>query len=188
VECKLKAVSYQRTLGFMTDDELIQRLRETSLLTGEFTLRSGKTSHYYLDKYRFETQPDILEALAARFAPFVDDGVDRLAGAVLGGIPLVTATALKTGKPTVLIRAERKDYGTAKQIEGELNEGDRVLLIEDVATTGGQVLEAARLLGELGAVVVAIVAVIDREEGARENLEAAGYRFQRLFGTSDLGV
>jgi orotate phosphoribosyltransferase len=172
----------------MTDDQLIQRICDTALLHGQFTLRSGKTSHYYLDKYRFETHPDILEALAVRFAGFIDGGVDRIAGAVLGGIPLVTATSLATGKPTVLIRAEKKDYGTAQQIEGELHPGDRVLLIEDVATTGGQVLEAAQMLTELGARVVAVVAVIDREEGAKANLQEAGYRFESLFTKSDLGV
>jgi orotate phosphoribosyltransferase len=172
----------------MTDQQLIQRIRDTALLHGEFTLRSGKTSRYYLDKYRFETEPDILRALGERFARFADEQVDRLAGAVLGGIPLVTATALATGKPTVLIRAEKKDYGTAQQIEGVLNEGDRVLLIEDVATTGGQVLEAAQMLTELGASVSAIVAVIDREEGARQNIEEAGYRFERLLTKSDLGI
>jgi orotate phosphoribosyltransferase len=172
----------------MTDEQLIQRICEAALLRGQFTLRSGKTSSYYLDKYRFETEPDILHALAERFAHFADAKVDRLAGAVLGGIPLVTATALETGLPTVLIRAEKKDYGTAQQIEGELNEGDRLLLIEDVATTGGQVLEAAEMLTGLGAKVVAIVAVIDREEGARQNIEAAGYRFESLLTKSDLGI
>ena len=171
----------------MTDDQLIQRICETALLEGHFTLRSGKTSRYYLDKYRFETQPDILEALAARLAPFAD-GADRLAGAVLGGIPLAAATALQARKPIVFIRAEKKAYGTGQQLEGTIEPGDRVLLIEDVATTGGQILEAAEVLTGLGARVSAIVAVIDREEGARENIEGAGYAFHALIGRAELGI
>jgi orotate phosphoribosyltransferase len=170
----------------MTDDQLIHRIKAAALLHGDFTLRSGKRSSYYLDKYRFETKPDILRALGERFATYVDDNVDRLAGAVLGGIPLVTAAAIATDRPSVLIRAEKKDYGTAQQLEGELHHGDRVLLIEDIATTGGQVLEAAQMLTEHGANVVAIVCVIDRQEGARENIERAGYRFESLLTKSDL--
>jgi len=170
----------------MTDKQLIQRIKAAALLDGDFTLRSGKKSSYYLDKYRFETQPDILQALAERFTPYVTEDVDRLAGAVLGGIPLVTATAIATGQPSVLIRSEQKAYGTAQQIEGELNHGDRVLLLEDIATTGGQVLEAARMLTERGANVVAIVSAIDRGEGARDNIEGAGYRFESLLTKADL--
>lgn len=172
----------------MDDAQLIERIVQSALLRGTFTLRSGRTSSYYLDKYRFETQPDILAALAERFAGYVDDSVDRLAGAELGGIPLVTAAALATGKPTVLIRNQKKDYGTSKQLEGVLESGDRVLLLEDVATTGGQVLEAAKVLADAGAKVVGIVAVIDRQEGARENIEAAGLAFHSLFTKASLGV
>lgn len=174
----------------MTDEQLIQRLSDTALLRGTFTLRSGRTSNYYLDKYLFETQPDILAALGERFGKLVEaeDGVDRLAGAELGGIPLVTAAAMACGKPTVLIRNQKKDYGTAKQLEGKLEAGDRVVIIEDVATTGGQVLEAAKVLQEAGAKVVKIVATIDRQEGARENIEGAGFAYDSLFTKADLGV
>ena len=172
----------------MTDQQLIERIRDAALLQGQFTLRSGRTSRYYLDKYRFETQPDILRALGERLAQHVDGQVDRLAGAELGGIPLVTAVSLATGKPTVLVRNQKKDYGTAKQIEGVLEQGERVLMVEDIATTGGQALEAAHLLSELGAKVVKIVAVIDRQEGARENVEGAGFTFESLFTKADLGI
>jgi len=172
----------------MTDPELIERIRETALLYGDFTLRSGRRSNYYLDKYRLLTQPDILEALASRVAHYVDERTDRLAGAVLGGVPLVTAAALASRKPTVLVRAEQKAHGTSQQVEGALREGDRLLLLEDIATTGGQILEAARLLREMGAQVRAIVAVIDREEGARHNIEQAGYTFHSLLRSADLGL
>ncbi len=172
----------------MTDAELIARISETAILHGNFTLRSGRTSRYYLDKYLFETQPDILAALAERFARHVDDRVDRLAGAELGGIPLVTATSIRTGKPAVLIRNQKKDYGTSKLLEGTLNQGDRVLIVEDIATSGGQVLEAAKTVKSAGARVAKIVAVIDRQEGARERIEGAGYVFDSLFTRTDLGI
>ena len=173
----------------MNDAQLIQRICEAALLRGDFTLRSGRKSSYYLDKYLFETQPDILQALAERFADHVNnEPVDRLAGAELGGIPLVSATALATGRPMVLIRNQKKDYGTARQLEGKLEKGDRVLIVEDVATTGGQVIEAAKVLEAAGAKVVKIVAVIDREEGARENIEGAGYPFASLFTKGELGI
>lgn len=175
----------------MTHDHLIERIRETALLRGDFTLRSGRKSKYYLDKYLFETQPDILAALGERFKEVVDAdplGIDRLAGPELGGIPLVTATGLVLQKPTVFIRNQKKDYGTAQQLEGELNSGDRVVMLEDVATTAGQAIEACKTIETQGAVVVAAIAVIDRGEGAAENMAQAGYRFERLFTTADLGV
>ncbi len=171
----------------MTDQQLIDRIRETALLHGDFTLRSGRKSKYYLDKYLFETQPDILTALGQRLATHATDA-DRLAGAELGGIPLVTAAAMACDKPSVLIRNSKKDYGTAKQLEGRLKAGDRVLLVEDIVTTGGQIIEAARVLRDNGAKVTAVVAVIDRLEGGRENIEAASLTFHSLFTKTDLGI
>jgi len=174
----------------MTDAEVIKRIKDSALLHGDFTLRSGRKSKYYLDKYLFQTQPDILAALAERFAQKIAGlgEVDRLAGAELGGIPIVSATSIAAGKPTVLIRNKKKDYGTAKQVEGRLETGDRVVILEDIATTGGQVLEAAKSLTDMGATIVAIIAVIDRQEGARENVEAAGYTFESLLTKADLGI
>ena len=172
----------------MNDEQLIKRIIDSALLRGEFTLRSGRKSNYYLDKYLFETQPDILTALGARFAKHVEPGVNRLAGAELGGIPLVTAAAMATGLPSVLIRNQKKDYGTAKQLEGRLEKGDKVMIVEDIATTGGQVLEAAKVILAEGAIITKIVAVIDRQEGARENIEQAGFKFAALFTKADLGI
>ena len=159
-----------------------------SLLRGEFPRRSGKASHYYLDKYLFSTQPDILAELGKMFAQRVPEGVNRLAGTELGGIPLVAAASMASGLPSVLIRNQKKGYGTAKQLEGKLEAGDRIMLVEDVCTTGGQILEPAKVIEEVGAKVVNIVGTIDREEGARENIEAAGYPFEALFTKTDLGV
>lgn len=172
----------------MDNAQLIKRIIDSALLRGEFTLRSGRKSNYYLDKYLFETQPDILTALGQRFATHVEPGVNRLAGAELGGIPLVTAAAMATGLPSVLIRNQKKDYGTAKQLEGRLEKGDRVMVVEDIATTGGQVLEAAKVILAEGAIITKIVAVIDRQEGARENIEKAGFKFAALFTKADLGI
>lgn len=172
----------------MTDEELIGRIRDTALLRGEFTLRSGRRSSYYLDKYLFETQPDILVELGQRLARWAGQGVDRVAGAELGGIPLVSAASMASGKPAVLIRSSKKGYGTGRRFEGQLKADDRVLVVEDIVTTGGQVIEAARVIQGEGAHVAGVVAVIDRSEGGRENIEAAGLVFSSLFTKKDLGV
>ena len=173
---------------------LAQAIADASLLRGSFTLRSGRTSTYYLDKYRFSTKPEILAQLGELFKEQIGQieqevgTVHQLAGAELGGIPLVTVAGLSTGLTTIFVRNAKKDYGTAKQVEGIINQGDAVIFIEDVATTGGQALEAIEVLKSLGAKVPAMMTVIDREEGARENVEAAGVKFVALFTKGDLGV
>jgi orotate phosphoribosyltransferase len=172
----------------VTREELIKRVKETSYLEGDFTLRSGKKSKYYLDKYLFETCPDILKALGEEFAQYVTGDVTLIAGAELGGVALAAATAMQTNKNWIIIRNSKKGYGTGKLIEGKLNKGDVVLLVEDVATTGGQVLEAAKVITEAGAKVKKIVAVIDRKQGAGENITNAGYEFESILTKSDLGI
>lgn len=172
----------------MTRDELIQRIKDTAYLEGDFTLRSGKKSKYYLDKYLFETQPDILASLGQWFAEYVTTNTTLMAGAELGGVALAAAASMASGKPFVIIRNKKKDYGTSKPFEGTMTSADSVLIVEDIATTGGQVLEAAQLVTELGAKVERIVAVIDRQEGARENIEAAGVAFDSLLTKTDLGI
>lgn len=172
----------------MTPEQTARRIAEVALLRGEFTLRSGRKSNYYLDKYRFETQPDLLRALGEMLAARVSPAVARIAGAELGAVALAAAASLACGKPFVIVRNKRKDYGTGGLIEGILNRGETVMIVEDVLTTGGQVLEAVKALEEAGAVVDRIVGVIDRMEGARENIEKAGYRFESLFTVRDLGI
>jgi orotate phosphoribosyltransferase len=172
----------------MTREELAGRIAEAALLHGSFTLRSGRTSSYYLDKYLFSTQPDILAELGRMFAARLPQGTTRLAGAELGGIPLVAAASLASGLPCVFIRNQKKDYGTSKQLEGVIIPGDRVVIVEDIATTGGQVLEAAGVIAATGARILRIIATIDRLEGARENIEKAGFAFDALFTVRDLGV
>jgi len=172
----------------MDKQTLIRRVKETSYLEGDFVLRSGKRSTYYMDKYLFETQPDVLRALGKAFCDHLSDDVTLIAGAELGGVALAAATAMEADKPWVIIRNSKKDYGTGKMVEGRLCAGDVVLLVEDIATTGGQVLEAAKIIADAGATVKKIVAVIDRKQGARENIERAGYIFESLMTKDDLGI
>ena len=175
-------------MSTMTREQLAKRIAEVALLHGTFTLRSGRTSNYYLDKYRFETQPDVLKALGELFAKHVTAATRRIAGAELGAVPLAAAASMASGLPCVFIRNQKKEYGTSKQVEGVIEAGDVVMIVEDVLTTGGQVLEAAKSLESTGAKVEKIVAVIDRMEGARQNIEGAGYKFEALFTTEDLGI
>ncbi|MFC1538769.1 orotate phosphoribosyltransferase [Candidatus Latescibacterota bacterium] len=164
----------------MEIEKLAQLVKDIALLTGEFTLSSGRKSNYYLDKYRIETQPDILSAVADGLVPKIPPETDILAGPELGAIPLVTAVGLKTGIPFLLVRKKAKDYGTKNVVEGLYKKNQKVVLIEDVLTTGGQAVTAADSLKGLGLNVLKIVCVIDREEGAREAIENAGYVFDPL--------
>jgi orotate phosphoribosyltransferase len=172
----------------MTREELIKRIKETAYLEGDFTLRSGKKSKYYLDKYLFETCPDILESLGEEFSEHITDDVTLIAGAELGGVALAAVTAIASGKNWIIVRNSKKGYGTEKLVEGVLKAGDVVLLVEDIATTGGQVLEAAKVITEAGATVKKIVAVIDRKQGAAENITQAGYQFESIITKDDLGI
>lgn len=181
--------------ALVNKSDLAQAIAQSSLLVGDFTLRSGRKSRYYLDKYLFTTRPEILRGLGILMAERVHAlcgshgwTVDRLAGAELGGIPLVTVASLETGLPCLFVRNAKKEYGTSKQMEGKLEVGEKVIFVEDVATTAGQALEAVGVLRDAGAEVLAVIATIDRLEGARENVEGAGLVFESLFTVQDLGV
>ena len=172
----------------MDKEQLAKRIKEVSYLEGDFVLRSGKRSKYYLDKYLFETCPDVLKALGEEFAKYITEDVTLIAGAELGGVALAAATAMESGKRWIIVRNSKKGYGTSKMVEGVLNESDVVLLVEDIATTGGQVLEAAEVITEAGAKVRKIVCVIDRKQGAGENIAGAGYAFESILTKEDLGI
>jgi len=172
----------------MTKQQLAQAIKQAAYLEGDFVLRSGKRSRYYLDKYLFETDPSILREIGELLAGHVAEDIDRIAGAELGGVPLAAAASLASGKPFVIVRAAKKDYGTARRIEGILKPAEKVLLVEDVVTTGGQVLEAAEVIRQAGAEVVKVVAVLDRLEGAADRIRRAGYAYEPLFTTEDLGI
>jgi len=173
----------------VTDDELKVALREAAYLEGDFVLRSGRRSRYYLDKYRFETRPDILAALGDRIAAAVaehDAGAVRLAGPELGAVALAAAGSLASGLPFVIVRKAAKEYGTARQIEGVYDEGECVCLVEDVVTTGGAAVEAVAALREAGLRVSTAVCVVDREEGGADELARHAVRLRPLFRASDL--
>ncbi|MBX0286580.1 orotate phosphoribosyltransferase [Haloarcula salinisoli] len=169
----------------MANQELIAALRDADAVKyGEFELSHGGTSNYYVDKYVFETNPRCLELIAAAFAERLGD--DKLAGVALGGVPLVAVTSVETGLPYVIARKSQKEYGTANLVEGELTEGEEVVVIEDIATTGQSAIDAAEALRDAGAVVNRVLVVVDREDGASENLADADLELQSLVTASDL--
>lgn len=170
--------------------ELSEALKSCGALQfGEFTLASGAKSDYYIDIKKASTNPEVLRLIARLMAQKMrDEGIqaDRIAGVVLGSVPLATALALETGIPYVMIRKEKKDHGTGKLIEGDLNAGDRVLVVEDVITTAGSSIKAIGTLREAGAEVRYVISVIDREGGGAENLAEAGVDFRPLVKASEL--
>lgn len=170
-------------------DELGERLREHALLEGDFVLRSGRRSSYYLDKYRFETRPELLgplgERLSAAVRAFEPDAV-RLAAPALGAVALAAAASLAGRLPFVIVRGEAKEYGTANRLEGPFEPGELVCLLEDVVTSGGALAEAVTALREAGLVVRNAVCVVDREEGGADALARAGVRLRPLYRASEL--
>ena len=166
--------------------ELARSIYRVSHLTGEFTLRSGAVSHEYFDKYRFESDPQLLLAIAGAMQAIVPDDVEALAGLELGGVPLATVLSQVTGLPALFVRKEAKTYGTCKLAEGGELEGRRLLVVEDVVTSGGAVLDAARELRSRGAKLDRVVCVIDRESGGRENLAEVDLTLDALFTMTEL--
>jgi len=173
----------------LTRDELARGLRDAAYLEGDFVLRSGRRSRYYLDKYRFETRPDLLaplgEAIAAAVAEHEPEA-DRLAGPELGAVALAAAASLAGGLPFVIVRKEAKGYGTAKQLEGVYAEGECVCLVEDVVTSGGAAIEAVQALRNAGMRVANAVCVVDREEGGVDELARNAVRLRPLYTASEL--
>jgi orotate phosphoribosyltransferase len=167
--------------------ELIDKMKEIALLEGDFTLRSGKKSKWYFDKYRFEGIPSIMRSVAHHMARLIPEGTDRLAGIELGGIPMCTALSLETDIPSMFIRKKAKEYGTSAQIEGVHQPTDRILIIEDVVTTGGQAIEMIRQLRERNLDIIGVIAVLNRNEGAAEAFAAENIAFWWLFSREDFG-
>jgi orotate phosphoribosyltransferase len=168
--------------------DLVDLIRDAAYLEGDFVLRSGKHSSYYLDKYRFGTRPDLLrplgDAIAAAVAECEPDAV-RIAAPELGAVPLAAAASLAGGLPFVIVRKEAKGYGTTNRIEGAYEKGELVCVVEDVVTSGGAALEAIEALREAGLRVSHTVCVVDREEGGADELARAAVRLQSLFRASD---
>jgi len=169
----------------MANQELIAALRDADAVQyGEFELSHGGTTDYYVDKYLFETDPHCLELIAEAFAEQV--GESKLAGVALGAVPLVAVTSVETGLPYVIARKKAKEYGTAKRIEGRLDEGEEVVVLEDIATTGNSAIDAVEALREAGAEVNRVLVVVDREEGATERLADHDLELDALVTASEL--
>lgn len=170
-------------------DTLASALVEHAYLEGDFLLRSGKRSRYYLDKYRFETRPELLRPLGERIAAAVREHAGeatRLAAPELGAVALATAASLESGLPFLIVRKEAKEYGTANRLEGPYEEGECVCLVEDVVTSGGALLESVTALREAGLVVNTAVCVVDREEGGADALARHAVRLRPLFRAGEL--
>jgi dihydroorotate dehydrogenase (NAD+) catalytic subunit len=169
-------------------DGLAKALAEAALLRGAFQLRSGGTSDYYIDKYQFGTRPVLLRRVAEALAAELPEGTEYVAGTALGAVPLAVAVSLARGLPSVLVRPEGRDHGPVRAIEGSLPAGARVVLLEDVVTTGSAALAAVEALRAAGATVTRVLAVVDREEGGSAAFEAAGVPYRALLRSRDLGI
>jgi orotate phosphoribosyltransferase len=172
-------------------EQLGAALVRRAYLEGDFVLRSGRRSRYYLDKYRFETEPRLLAGLGRELASMVREHVpdaELLAGPELGAVPLASVTSVETGLPFLIVRKAAKEYGTAKRLEGVFQPGQRVCVVEDVVTSGGALLSAVAALRAADLDVSAAICVVDREEGGADAIAAAGVSFHALYTTSGLGV
>lgn len=168
----------------MDTQSLIELLRDADAIKfGEFELSHGGTSNYYVDKYIFETDPACLDAIATAFAERVDG---KLGGVALGAVPLAAATSVAADQPYVIIRKSAKEYGTGNRIEGEFEQGEEIVVLEDIATTGQSAVDAVEALREAGAVVNRVLVVVDREEGAKENLAEHDIELESLLTASEL--
>ena len=171
----------------MTEIELAREIYHTAHITGTFTLRSGQVSHEYFDKYLFEARPELLAAIASFMTGLIPGGTELLAGLEMGGIPIVTALSLTTGLPAAFVRKQAKTYGTCKLAEGGDVSGRKVCVIEDVVTTGGQIIESVKELRALGAAVDTVLCVIQRNENASDILQREGLRLIPAFTMAYLG-
>jgi orotate phosphoribosyltransferase len=171
----------------MNEKKLAQAIYKIAHLEGEFKLRSGMTSNEYFDKYRFEAQPRLLKAIAMALRGMIPSDTEVLAGLEMGGIPIATALALESGLPVVFVRKAAKEYGTQRVAEGlDSLKGLRVCMIEDVVTTGGQVVMSAEDLRKEGALVNRVLCVISRQQGGESNLSKAGLELMSLYTQEQL--
>ncbi len=170
----------------MDKQELGRKIYRISHLTGNFTLRSGKVASEYFDKYLFESDPLLLTELARHLAELIPEDTEVVAGLELGGIPIATAISLETGIPTAFVRKKAKSYGTKNLAEGSDVRDKRVCVIEDVTTTGGQIVESVGELRKLGAIVDTVLCVIVREPVAVENLVIEGIDLKYLYNREEL--
>jgi len=167
-------------------EALARDLVAASYLKGDFILRSGKRSNRYFDKFLFETDPHLLKRIGTQLAVLVPKETQRLAAPELGAVLLCGAVSMETGLPLLLVRKEPKAYGTGKQLEGRFTPGERITVIEDVVTTGGDSLRSIQVLRDAGLEVIHLVVVLDRGEGGEENIREARIPYSPLFHITDL--
>jgi orotate phosphoribosyltransferase len=175
----------------MTRGELAAAIREQAYLEGDFVLRSGKRSQFYLDKYRFETRPDLLRVLGREIAAAMrehEPEAELLAAPELGAVVLAAAASLESGMPFLIVRGEAKEYGTANRIEGAYEQGKCVCLVEDVVTSGGAACDAVKAVREAGLVCHTVICVVDREEGGADALARRAVRLRPLFRVSEIAA
>ncbi len=167
-------------------DQLARSIYSSSHITGEFVLRSGTVSNEYFDKYLFEADPELLRAIASALVPLVPPATHALAGLELGGVPIATMLSQLTGIPAYFVRKEAKTYGTCRLAEGGEVDGMRLTVVEDVVTSGGQVVTSCGDLRARGAVVEHALCVIDRESGGPAGLAEIGVELHPLFTMTEL--
>lgn len=170
----------------MSKTDVAKKVMESSFITGEFLLRSGQISNEYFDKYRFEAQPALLKQVAELMVPLIPEDAELLAGLEMGGIPLATMLSQLTGIPTVFVRKKSKEYGTREFAEGNNVDGKQVVIVEDVITSGGQLLLSAADLRQAGANITHAVAVIDRQSGGILAAQEIGIDLRCVFTMSEL--
>jgi len=170
----------------MNRNDLARKIYSVSHLEGNFRLRSGQISNEYFDKYLFESDPVLLTEIARHLSKLVPEGTEILAGLEMGGIPIATAISIQTNIPAVFVRKKAKEYGTCKFAEGISVEGKKVCIIEDVVTTGGQIILSANDLKKLGAQIKYVLCVIERDEKSRDNLKKEGLELFSLFTMEEL--
>jgi orotate phosphoribosyltransferase len=163
-----------------------RRIYQTSSITGQFKLRSGITSSEYFDKYLFESDPRLLRDIADLMCAHIPAGIDTIAGLELGGVPIAVVLSQATGIPTLFVRKQAKTYGTCKLAEGGGVAGRKIVIVEDVVTTGGQIIESARQLQDMGGKIIRVTCVVDREQGGVENLAKHGFELKPLFTATEL--
>lgn len=165
---------------------LARDLHAAAYLTGRFVLRSGQVSDRYFDKYRFEADPALLDRVATGLAGLIPDGIDVVAGLELGGVPLATAVSRLSGLPARFVRKQPKEYGTRQMAEGGPVDGLRLCVLEDVVTSGGQVVASCRALRDAGARLEHVACVVDRQAGGAHALAAEGLELRALFTLAEL--
>ena len=179
--------NYLLQIYCMDNKKLVEQLKTCGAIKyGHFVLTSGAVSDYYVDIKKASTNPDVLKTIASFMKPFTKDKYEVIAGMELGAVPLIVALSLESNIPFVIVRKQKRDHGTGKQIEGISVNDKKVLIVEDVTTSGGSVIETIKILQQNKAILDTVITVVDRESGAREKIEELKLRFLPLVTVKDI--